>query len=59
MDVWEEKRAEPLAPRWCYTRAEFESGSRLSMLGPTKGMGHPSSLPSLANAALKGERGTR
>jgi len=31
----------------------FELRSNLTMLGPTKGMGHPSPPPSLANAVLR------
>jgi hypothetical protein len=31
----------------------FDLRSKLTMLGPTKGMGHPSPPPSLANAVLR------
>jgi hypothetical protein len=58
VDVGKEQGAEPIAPRSPDTEAEFELRSSFSMLGPTKGMGHPSPPPSLANAALKGERAT-
>jgi hypothetical protein len=53
VDLGKEQGPQPVAPWSHNTEASFELRSRLTMLKPTKGMGHPSPPPSLANAALR------
>jgi hypothetical protein len=53
VDVGKEQGPESVAPPSHNAQARFELRSHLTMLKPTKGMGHPSPPPSLANAALR------